>query len=172
MLPYPIRGANGAFLAAWALRTFRVLIVVLVVLISGCAAERSPANRNLQIAKGLFYALKMYAGDHEGKYPQFLQQLVPNYLNEEQWANVMYRDPVSDRRYDWLYFAAPNDSVQISWILLASPSSQLYKDENRRQRIVVQADGVAEVVPEEKFQSRIRSQGSPALPTQQTAATP
>ena len=94
---------------------------------------------NLAMAKGIFPALKMYAGDHGGRYPITLQELEPDYL--ANFETIRYRAPEAGRRYDWFYIQGLREDSPAHWIVLASPTDQTGTDPAHRGRIAVYNDG-------------------------------
>jgi hypothetical protein len=122
----------------------------------GDATVRSSVSRkNLSAAKQLALAAKMYAGDYRGKYPTYLNDLVPDYLADLN--HVLYSEMTPANRfapkYDWLYFAAGHDESHLPHIIIASPQAVTRSGEN--QRIVVYADQSAWAIREDQYQREV-----------------
>jgi hypothetical protein len=98
----------------------------------------------------------MYASDHSGHFPHALIELEPDYLASIE--STKYRDPNSQRNYDWFYVPGLRETSPSNWILLASPSDQLSKDRERRTRITVFCDGHAEIMPATDFNRQFAEQ--------------
>lgn len=56
---------------------------------------RGALNRRLHQAMSIGVACKLYASDHEGNYPDHLQDLVPDYVND---ARVLSFRSIDDQR--------------------------------------------------------------------------
>lgn len=121
-------------------------------------AERSASVVNLLNAKSIFPALKLYAGDHDGRYPMSLRELVPAYPSQEHFEKAQFRDIDSDRRYEWAYVPGLIETDPANWIILASPTDQALEDAERKTRVIVRNDGSAFLASEAKLRQELAEQ--------------
>ena len=140
--------------------------------------------RNLSNAKQLGLAAKLYAVDHEGRFPMHLSELTAEYIQMESWENLQF-DPRKDihdhvrPKQDWLYFGAFFDEKNPPPILIASP--QTLTGTKILKRIVIRSDNSAQTVNENDYQHELRKTieamhkrvGTPATPaTEALPASP
>ena len=116
-------------------------------------------DRNMLRLKQIGTTLRMFAQDSGGRFPESLDQLVaPDYFSNDQLAESLYRDGVSKRTYDWIYFGGFSGATPDSAIIAASPSAQLCAKRMMHHRIVLHADTVVEFITDEEYRQRIAEQ--------------
>lgn len=113
-------------------------------------------TRNVSLVRGLYPAIKMYAGEHGGRYPPDLLEIYPRYISTAD--AVRYRDYNSGRKYDWFYVAGLTELSPAHWILVASPTEEINEDPDRRGRIVLRNDGKVEVIDADAFDRELSKQ--------------
>jgi hypothetical protein len=116
-------------------------------------------DRNMIRLKELAVAVHK-STEATGEFPDTLESLIPVHLNSDRYAATLYRDAVSKRTYDWLYFVGPQTSRGDSTIIAASPSSQLCPKRMMHHRIVAYADGRVLFRTDEQFRSQLAEQRS------------
>src|SRR5688500_15910238 len=87
----------------WAVGGIIIFLVVggiasLLFQVSGRTSEVAMRTRNVTLARSVYPAIKMYAGEHGGHYPSDLFEIYPRYISAAD--AVRYRDQ-SGRKYDW-----------------------------------------------------------------------
>jgi hypothetical protein len=143
----------------WLGSVFGLLLLAAVFsAVYGRPSARAITTKNLSQGKGIYPAIKMYAGAHQGHYPRSLLELEPVYLDAGRVELTKYFDADSRRLYDWHYFQGLSEASPATWIVLASPTDQIYEDRARRGRIVVFNDGGAAVLPAGKFDAMLAEQ--------------
>jgi hypothetical protein len=118
-------------------------------------------TKGLSNAKQLATGAKLYAMDHDGRFPVHLSELEPDYLPVGGLNQLLYRPSegmakgtIYPVRCDWLYFGAFHDEKNPPTILIASP--QAFTENRKSARIVVYSDTSAVIVDDENFQTKIR----------------
>ncbi len=117
----------------------------------------SPINREFSKARQLGIVCVIYANDHQGKFPDKLRDLVPTYIkDEESFKKLMFCLPDDKSIHEWSYFGSQSANLPPTAILIASPVP--WSDHGLLRRIVIYADGSAEVAHEENFRREIKAQ--------------
>ena len=120
--------------------------------------SRSPLTRELSNLKQVALAIRMFAEDHDGKYPDNLDELFPNYLT---WRMLLYTRPYHGEPPEpIIYYSGYNDHSPVDSIMLASPHP--FGESSEARRVIVRVDSSGIVVKESEFQSLIQKQNSKA----------
>ena len=135
------------------------LVAVLLLPIWGRMSPGSPLTRDLSNAKNLGLAAKLYAVDHEGRFPMHLSELIPDYLNASNWDGLQFdaRNDIHDHvlsKQDWLYFGSFFDEKNPPPILIASP--QTPTGTKTKKRIIIRGDGTGSLVKDDEYQQQLR----------------
>jgi type II secretory pathway pseudopilin PulG len=105
--------------------------------------------KSMNDGRNIGMALKAYANDHNGRYPQKLEELTGNGgLPDELPLQVL--NPLTQQPETWLYDATLTETSPTAAILLASPGPVMKG--GKASRIVIRFGGNAEVVAEELFE--------------------
>ena len=104
--------------------------------------------------------LKLYADDHDGRFPMNLNELVPDYLSALEAAAIQFevREKSEDPAYakqDWLYFGAFFDEKTAPSIIVASPQTTGFNGKLPK-RIVVAADLTASIITDDQYQIELK----------------
>ena len=121
----------------------------------------APQGRDYGYIGRMGMALSNYAKDHEGRLPQTLWALIPEYLSEEVFTKSRFCSVKHEDRFDWLYF--PQEKIADlppDIILLAAPGTFSSSD-GTQSRLVWSPSGARRRVPEADFQRLIREQNPP-----------
>jgi len=102
--------------------------------------------------KQLGLAARIYAADHEGKFPDKLPDVFTIIPNERLHR---FKDPKTNELHDWYYCPGYKDSDPANTILAFSPPVTY---SNRPQRIVVFVDDSVSFMEEPKFMILLREQ--------------
>ena len=94
----------------------------------------------------------MYAQDHGGRYPEKLQDLVPEYLSELR----LYQDKTGKLLSDWTYFPGYTEASPAKTILIVSP------EPIGKYRVVTFQGGSSQAILEPEYQQLLRAQPPPA----------
>jgi hypothetical protein len=130
-----------------------LLLISLPALIPNSGPKpEAKRTKFLSQMKGVFPALRMYADDHDGKFPALLTDLEPNYLAEGSLARLTFKDNTSGKFVEPVYFPGYTASTPPGTILLGSTLS------GGRYRVVVYADGSATVPLDAKYQELLKQQ--------------
>ena len=105
--------------------------------------------------KQMTVALKMYASDHGGKYPETLAELVKGKYADE--SVIEFSDPVSEQRIPWIYNNKVVESSPDNTILLAVPASR------KGSRAAAFKDLSARIITDDEF-LKLGAQATPAEP--------
>ena len=154
----PKRPSRGFWLALSVIITITATIVILQL----STTEIRDGPRPDDGIRLMITALQMYAGDNDGRLPQTLQAMIPEYLSQENFDGSRFAPPKKLERLDWLYF--PREKLDVlppDTILLASPAT-LLNTAGAQLRIVTNAAGQTDYVPEADFQRLSREQNPPA----------
>ena len=135
------------------------LVAVLFLPVFGRTAVRGLQTWDLSNAKSLGIASTLYLDDHEGNFPTHLLELVPDYIDAQNWSRLLYaahkdKEEKPVPQFDWLYFGAFFDDKNPPPMLIASP--QAFTEEKANKRIVVLANSSASIVSEEEYQDLLR----------------
>lgn len=106
----------------------------------------------MYFGKGLFYRIKMFAQDHEGRPPKSLEALIPEYLDSRRLIFMGGEDDEPPEPI--LYFDHDSNDVPDDWIIIASPHPC-------KRRWIVQWNGEARVITETEFHDRLAKQQRP-----------
>lgn len=157
---------------------------LLVFLVAHTTNDLAPSISELCKAKELGWKCKRYAEDNGGKLPQKLDDLVPAYLAEGDFAWRMSRDFSGIEKEavwsftgfkfgyisggyekrparDWDYYGAGSSSLPADAILIASPTPSLVERDAGKQweRVVIYAGNYqGAVISEKEFQLKISQQ--------------
>ena len=139
---------------------FRYILIGLLLLVGvtvfipvyGRPCPKAQRTKFLSQMKGVFPALKMYAGDHEGKFPTQLSELEPDYILPPFFSRLYYIEEKSGNRNEPIYFPGYTDEVPPTTILIGSTLA------GGKYRITVSADGRAQVLLEAKYQELLKQQ--------------
>jgi hypothetical protein len=138
-----------------------VAAVVISLPIFGRTAARGTLTKNLSNAKQLGTGVRLFAMDHQGRFPMHLSELFPDYVPSENWRELLFiRARVTEDesfpapQYEWLYFGAFCDEQHRPTILIASP--QVFYEKGKLKRIIVFGDGSGTLADDEEFQTKLR----------------
>jgi len=107
----------------------------------GLAAKGDIASLQTAIA-----AIRLYATDNDGKFPDTLSDLTPDHLSEEEAGKVLKWPSRNGSPSALVYFNGMNMKTEGKTIVLASPEPN-----GQRRRAVAYVDGTAEMVSEDDF---------------------
>lgn len=111
-------------------------------------------------------ALREYAEDHNGQFPQRLEELVPDYITS--LSELSYRDPLSRYSYDWHYHPGHGTASSADTIVAASPSQHLAPT-RQSARLVLRPSGSVEMISDLAFSARMKQQQSIATDSASSA---
>lgn len=114
-------------------------------------------TRELSYAKQLGTAAKLYAMDHQDRFPQRLDELSPDYID---YRMLFTPGSVGDPPQPFLYFTGYGTGDGPDTIILASPRPM--ESERGGRRVVIHADISGTIIPEAKYQELIRKQPAPS----------
>jgi type II secretory pathway pseudopilin PulG len=92
--------------------------------------ERALVTRSITQAKTIGLALKVYARDHDGRYPARLDDIVPNYLSNKRLLIC----PLGSSGYNYFGAGITNDAPPTTVLLTSQATTR------RHERIVVHLD--------------------------------
>ena len=108
-------------------------------------------SKNLNNARQLALACKLYAQDHEGRFPVYLNELELDYIQTNGLRCFSVgRDNEPKYQMDWLYFGAGFDEANPPLLLIASP--QATTTAKRQTRVAVMGDTSGQIVNEDKYE--------------------
>ena len=110
------------------------------------AQEKGRQADTMSSLRQVSLALKMHAGDNDGKYPAALAELSPKYMPARL---VEFTDHRTKQRVPWLYRNTLTETASADEMLVAAPVAT-----NKVERVVGFNDGSVKVVPEAEFQLR------------------
>jgi len=155
---------------------FQILFIVVIVgLLAGISQPSSHVpvlgvtTQNVSNARRMAIAAKLYAVEHQGQFPARLNDLIPDYIRQEDWNGLRFSPRTADDKPhaqdDWLYFGALLTERDIpNHLLLAAP--QAITDGKKQRRVVSYDDSSTTIIPEEKYQDELRRNRQPgATPT-------
>ena len=116
------------------------------------ARRQQTAVFNFHCGLQIFSALEKYAQVHAGRFPQSLQELIPQYVTEEALDRLAYMDLESSNRYEWIYFPGVLQTSPPETLVLASPRFDIEK--HHTNRIVIRADGSNRFLSEKTFREQ------------------
>jgi len=112
--------------------------------LQGQAQQTKEMNNARQVA----IALRLYAVDHGGKYPAKLSDLPKDVLEDP--SALLCKNPLTGGQLEWLYNSKLNDSSPASELLLATPFS------TNGKRIGAFNDGSVRTLSDEEYQNLSR----------------
>ncbi len=161
-------------LSPTVLITASILVLIAVWLIApsfGRLSERGFLTTQMLNARQIVDLLRMYAEDHEGRYPDNLTELIGMEPRAEQMLKIELEDGHTARQWFYHHGLSDKDSGA-TWILVSPPlyNNKIGRFERwRRQqrgglqpppdkpwRVFVCKDGSVEFMPESKFQHIIK----------------
>ncbi len=100
-------------------------------------------------ARGLYQALALYAGDHQGLLPAQLTDLVPDCIGDAEALQKTLQGPYPERTPDFLTLLHPGEKLD------SLPDTEpvlISKPIRGKSRVIVRADGTIEVekIPAER----------------------
>ncbi len=115
-----------------------VLTAALLPIFPGKTVVQGPQTVSLHNAQQLALACKLYAGDHEGRFPVHLSELEPDYIADVKGLRgiVFGPDGKEESRYDWLYFGAGFTESDPPTVFLASPQLVVTPGKPQKRAIV------------------------------------
>jgi hypothetical protein len=128
-----------------------LLIISIALPIHTNVALRSPITVQLSNLKQLKLGLRLYAEDHDGRFPTHLAELleVP-YIPAEI---SQFHDPTTKTPKDWIYYAGHTLHDSPDTMLLASPVTV-----EKQKRMVATVHTFGEIIAESEFQKRLKAQ--------------
>jgi hypothetical protein len=143
-------------------RTYLVILGVLLIaaIFAGISLPLRGVSQDIAIsievphARQVYRALKQYAKQHDGKYPQSLSDLPVNYVAPEA---RQFHDPKTKQAEDWLYYPGYTQKDPIATIILASPKMVVFRGSARRIAFCAEPNHIG-LVPEDAFVQQISSQ--------------
>ena len=149
---------TNARLAFQLLMAFVVVVVVFLgfyfVAPGSAIHSQGMRTKNLSNAKQLAIACRLYANEHEGRFPMHLSELEPDYvapgtLIELRCASI---GEDHDPRYtmDWLYFGGGFNETAPPSVLMASPQATTVGKPQKRE--VIRGDFSGSILDEDQYQ--------------------
>ena len=116
-------------------------------------ATRGRQTRSLSNAKQLATGCKLYAIDHQGRFPVHLGELVPDYIPTLDGLRYLSgrQSEKSNVQFDWLYFGAGFGDSDSLPVLIASPQATTI-EKNMQRRIVVDSSTSGQIIRESAYQ--------------------
>ena len=108
------------------------LLAGIALPVFGEVKERGMQTKALSEAKQVGTACKIYATDHDGKFPAKLEDLVPDYLPDATLLGCKYPDPKNP--VPWEY-SGGSEKDEPTKVLLASPAVE------KKGRVFIYVDG-------------------------------
>ena len=136
----------------WFITTVGIAVVGIAPVITGRTCTISPLVRQLSNLKQIGLGLRLYASDHDGKFPDKISDafdFVPSGKVRQ------FTDPTTKQTHPWIYCPGHTDKDPEDTILVFSPPVTY---NGRQERIVVHIDDSASFVDEPKFMSLLREQ--------------
>lgn len=133
-----------------SIATVGILSGVLAPGITGVKTQAEQA-KSLNNARTIAIALKLYASEHDGKFPVSLDTLISEGFLPKGTALTCV-NPVTKQLETWLYDSSLTDSSPATAVLLASKCA--FKQKGTSVRLVVYLDGRAEFINETAFDSQ------------------
>ena len=135
-----------------------ILIGGLLLPLIGRPSKIGANTRNSMNGKQLGIACRLFAEDHDGRFPVHLSELQPDYVREENFKSLAYRvvdaaGRPTNETLDWLYYGAGFDDTSITTVLIASP--QVVISKGKPYRVSIQADSSGYTMPESEYQARL-----------------
>jgi hypothetical protein len=146
--------------AQFGSRAFWVTIVVVILVMGSvelpilCRSYRSPiVKQHLQrsILQQVALACRLYAEDHQGRFPDRLSDLVPKYLPHDEY--LFYADAETHERKPWCYRPGLTNTSPPDLFLAWSPDST-----SSGRRVGVHCDASAQILREEDFRAEMKRQ--------------
>ena len=112
-------------------------------------------TRELSDMKQVGLAMRLYASDHNGKFPPSLNDLFPDYL---QYKKMVYSYSHDDEPPEpMIYYSGYDDSdASADVIVLSSPRP--FPSSNGDRRVIVHGDSSGVIIPESEFQLLMKKQ--------------
>lgn len=108
-------------------------------------------------------ALRLYAKDNDGRLPQLLAELQPEFLEADTLPKLRFRDQDGKTELDWLYYRKANfNALPDATILAASPRTM--RVAGKEQRMILHCDNSVTFMPEADFQNRLEEELRAAAP--------
>lgn len=111
--------------------------------------QQGSQTKLISNGREVMLALKLYAGDHDGKYPAELQELITSGTLTNADLLTLASTPTEEKK-PWLYDKTLTDTSPGICMVLAAPFTT--GSGGKKTRIVVRNDGSAESIPEDDFQ--------------------
>ena len=118
------------------------------------ARSRSVQTKELSNLKQLSMCLRLYSLEHDNKFPQNLDELIPEFLPTSKLLFSRGQNGEPPQRV--IYYRGFKDNDSPDLIVLASP--EIWGSGEKVSRVVVHIDGSAEVIKEKEFQKLIHEQ--------------
>ena len=119
--------------------TVALMVLLGIPMIAGIALpvfgevkERGMQTKALSEAKQVGLACKIFATDHQGKFPAKLEELVPDYLPDATLLGCKYPDPKNPVPWEYSGGSEKDDPTKV---LLASPAVE------KKGRVFIYVDG-------------------------------
>ena len=144
--------ALGVALALWA-----KILPALVQPSRPVSDDTQRLATELAHLNALGHALRLHAEEHDGRFPPAISEIhwrqsMPGMDWDGLPAAVSrFHHPDNGRVLEWLYYRGHTEADPPETILAASPVAVGGKKD---RRLVVRANGVAEIIPEEDFQQK------------------
>jgi hypothetical protein len=144
---------------AWQLLAGVVIIVLVGLTVQfpifpgKSKSVRGPQTMSLANGRVLATACKLYASDHDGRFPIHLSELDPDYIEGVKSLRGVAFGPDAEAqyRYDWLYFGAGFTASNPPTVLLASPLITVTPGK-LQNRIVIKGDATGAVLGDEQYE--------------------
>jgi competence protein ComGC len=143
------RQTGGGMAISGLVTGYLSLVIGVIALLAGLALpvfgevkERGNQTKALSIAKMVGTGCKLYAVDHDGKFPVKLEDLVPDYLPDAESILCPYPDPKNPVPFEY-FGGSENDDPRK--MLLASPAVE------GKGRVFVYVDGSGEAKSRQKL---------------------
>lgn len=116
------------------------------------AKDRAVETRNTAVAKQLALACNLYSAENDGAFPNQLEDLLPNYLNDPKSLNYK---TVTGKTKPFNYVPGHRQSGPSNGVLI-------YTDANAKgERIVVHVSSFVDTIDEAKFQRQLKLKSRP-----------
>jgi len=127
---------TGYVQALFAVLTIVSILAGVALPVFGAVREKAQQAKALSNAKSIGVACRLYAVDHEGKFPTKLEDLVPDFIPDASDLLCPYPDPKNPVPFEYFGGSEKDDPDKI---LIASPAVA------GKARVFIYADGRGEV---------------------------
>lgn len=142
--------------------------LVSVVILVLCVPLLTPASRSINSespsvinnGRQLGVCIELYAGEHQGKYPNTLEEVVKEGIIEQSYLDKLLSDPEgkSGRPLGWIYLSGLSNDIAPDYPIFISPVLQPPSEPNptTSSRVIIFRDHSHRVITEPDFQALLR----------------